>query len=474
MKKEDVLKKIVFFTIILYFLDIILLGGGTLTRIGGVSTRMILFIITILASIPGILREYKKYLTNKYCISVVIFMLLVTVAFILGISNGNSRTIMMTDIKGFLNILIVFPIMYALDTKENIIALIKTMTVALIGIAFLTLILSFYMKMPLDMQSIVYEFFNKNVLCGITCLNQNVTRVFFHTAGRLFFIGFMFLLTYTVINPDKRFIKETGLALLICACFVSYTRSIYLGIFVCFVCFSIFVVFLFRNKVKQYFISIFHMSIMACVIVLLLGILQNDNLISVAVNRCLIATTESNTLQEKEEENISGLDIQEEESILSSDNNMMKNSGKDYSSEGKLDDIDAEKTNLEIRMLRKEMAVANIKRSPIIGNGLGVVNDINGEHIEYFYLDLLSKMGIVGILVFFTPFIMTILDLVKYRKKYSDETALLLFSSIIGVLFLLIISHFNPCMNTNVGLSVYCLSMCIASTLKKEEAKSIE
>ena len=164
MKNENVLKQIAYLAIVLYILDIILLGGGNLTKIGGVSTRILFFAIAVFACIPGMLKDFKRYITNRYCLSVGIFMLFVAVSLAIGILNGNSRMIMITDIKGFLNILIVFPMIYTLDTKEKLMSVLKIMTVMLLGVATVALILSFYMKMPANVQTIVYKFFNSNVL----------------------------------------------------------------------------------------------------------------------------------------------------------------------------------------------------------------------------------------------------------------------------------------------------------------------
>ena len=285
MKNENVLKQIAYIAIVLYILDIILLGGGNLTKIGGVSTRILFFAIAILACVPGMLKDFKKYVTNRYCLSVGIFMLFVAVALAIGILNGNSRVIMITDIKGFLNILIVFPMIYALDTREKLMSILKVMTVTLLGVAAVALILSFYMKMPVNVQTVVYKFFNSNVLCGISSLHGNVTRVFFHTSGRWFFVGFMFLLTFAVLKTEKRIVKELGMAIFMCACFISYTRSIYLAIFVCFITFIVLVNLLFKERAKTYFVSVLRMSVMTLAIVLALGVAQEDNLISVAINR---------------------------------------------------------------------------------------------------------------------------------------------------------------------------------------------
>lgn len=465
MKCESSLKRVIYIAIVLYILDIIFLGGGNLTKIGGISTRILFFAVAILACIPGMLKDFKKYITNKYCLSVGIFMVLVALSLVMGIINGNSRIIMITDVKGFLNILIVFPMIYVLDTKEKLISVLKIMITALLSVAIVALALSFYMRMPVNAQATLYRFFNSNVLCGIASLHGNATRVFFHTAGRLFFAGFMFLLTFAVTKADKKFIKEAGLAVFICACFISYTRSIYLAIFVCFVAFIIFVNILFKEKVKSYFISILRMSVMTLIFVLILGFAQGENLISVAINRCLLATIEIEEPLQTAEQNIQETETEAYKKGTDSTTKKDKEN-KEQDVQNQFDNIDAEKSNLEIRELRKELAIENIKRHPIFGNGLGKVNDINGEHIEYFYLDLLSKMGIVGALAFFMPFILCVYDLIRYRECMLDEDAMLLFSAILSVLFLFVISYFNPCMNTNVGLVIYCLMACIAHIMR--------
>ena len=459
MKSEMMLKKIAYIAVVLYILDIVFWGGGNLTKIGGVSTRMVFFAIAVLACVPGMLKNIKQYITNKYCLIVGGFMLFLVVSLVVGVINGNSRMIMSTDIKGFLNILIVFPMIYVLDTEDKIKSLLKIMIVGLLIITVVALGLSFYALYPTDVQDFAYEFFNSNVLCGLSSLYGNVTRVFFHTAGRLFFVGFMFLWAFSVINTDKRIGKEIGLAALMCACFISYTRSVYFAIFVCFVAFIVCVITLFKEKSKIYFMGILRMSIITLIFIFALGITQGENLVEVAINRCLLATMEI------------------DEPVQTADNSNKtdkKNTKKDKEKKDKtkveedFNNIKAEKSNLEIRELRKKLAIKNIKKHPVFGNGLGVVNDINGEHIEYFYLDLLSKIGVIGTLIFFMPFIFCVYDLIKYRKQMKEINKILLFSANISILFLFVISYFNPCMNTNVGLVVYSLGMSIAVRAKAD------
>lgn len=461
---EDIFKQITYIATLLYLLDIILLGSGNLIKIGGISTRMLFFAVAILFCIPGMLKNLKKYITNKYCISVGIFMFLVAAALVCGVYHGNSRMIISTDIKGFLNILILYPMIYTLDTQEKIETVLKIMTGTLLGVACVALVLSFYMKFPVTIQRAAYSFFRGTKLCGISSLNANVTRIFFHTAGRWFFIGFMFLLTFIVLKEEKKWVKEIGLAVFINACLISYTRSIYLGIFVCFMVFIIVVFGILKPKAKAYFSSLLRMSVMTVVLALVLSLLQGDNLILVAINRCLIATVNTEEFVDEE-------DFNDNEENVDNDNIIESNSEVaeiEKSIEQKFDNAKEEISNLEIRDLRKKLAVENIKEHPVFGNGLGVVNDINGEHIEYFYLDLMSKMGMVGLAALFIPFVLCMYDFVRYHKQMSEKNKLYLFAAMIGTLFLFVISYFNPCMNTNVGLAIYCLCMTVANVSRNE------
>ena len=78
---------------------------------------------------------------------------------------------------------------------------------------------------------------------------------------------------------------------------------------------------------------------------------------------------------------------------------------------------------MAIREQRKTLALENIKKHPLFGGGLGVSNDINDGFIEYFYLDILSKIGFIGFIIFIIPFyflFLTLLFYVMYFAKNKD------------------------------------------------------
>ena len=58
--------KISWIAIVLYFLDIILLGTGQLTKIGPFSTRILFFAVAILAALPFLFVKIREYVRNPF------------------------------------------------------------------------------------------------------------------------------------------------------------------------------------------------------------------------------------------------------------------------------------------------------------------------------------------------------------------------------------------------------------------------
>ena len=431
---KDYMGNIVYVAIILYLLDIIVLGSGNLAKIGGISTRMIFFAVALIGTLPNVIANIKKYITNKYCIVIGMFFAYLIITAIVGVLNGNNFSFLITDIKGFLNFLIFIPMLYVLDSKEKVLFILKLLLYVLTGMAVVTLLLSLYPLYSKEMQDVVYNFLNDYRLAIINYLYGDVMRVFLHTASRVMFLGFMFALTLVHYEPKRKVLWESCAAVLLTSLFVTYTRSIYLGIFVCFVFFVVTVAKWYKEYAKQYIHSLVRIALGVVVLILILGLLQRENPLKVAVGRCLLAGT---SLELLEKNNFEDLDM--------------------------LDNMEDEIDNLSIRDARKKMAINNIKRSPIFGNGLGVVNDQNGDPIEYFYLDMMSKVGIVGLALFLAPFILATIDIIKNRTKYQIQQRFYSYSCVVGVLLLIVISYFNPCMNTSVGLAIY--GMLISSVV---------
>ena len=448
-----VMEMITYISLVLYMFDVVLLGTGELTKSFGIQSRMIFFGISVLAAVVLILLDLKKYLNNKYLISVLVFMVVIFIAAIRGFVGKKNTTILLSDFKGFLNFLIVFPMMAVMYKKNRVISFLKMLCLSLGVVSVLGIILAFYLQMPLEIRHWAYDFFDGYNICMITELTGRVTRIFFNSGSRLFFAGFALSIVFSLIENKRKIIWIFIASLDIFGVFISYTRSGYLAFAIGIFAFVVLILLFYRDFFKP-------LAIRACfvagIVVVLIGtvsVAEKANLVDVAINRCLFAGAEI-------EDNDTNVD-------KPSDNKNDKNNKND-----KLTNEKAEIQNLAIREQRKTLAIENIKKHPFLGGGLGVSNDINDGFIEYFYLDILSKIGFIGFIIFIIPFLFSVFDTIILRDVFCKEQRLLALAAQLGCLFVFVISYFNPCLNSSVGLFMYSLALVLSMPWENKKPKT--
>lgn len=457
MKSSKTIKRamemITYISLVLYMFDVVLLGTGELTKNFGIPSRMIFFGISVLAAVVLILLDLKKYLNNKYLISVLVFMVVIFIAAIRGFVGKQNTTILLSDFKGFLNFLIVFPMMAVMYKKNRVISFLKMLCLSLGVVSVLGIILAFYLQMPLEIRHWAYDFFDGYNICMITELTGKVTRIFFNSGSRLFFAGFALSIVFSLIENKRKIIWIFIASLDIFGMFISYTRSGYLAFAIGIFAFVVLILLFYRDFFKP-------LAIRACfvggIVVVLIGavsVAEKANLVNVAINRCLFAGAEI-------EDNDTNVD-------KPSDNKNDKNNKND-----KLTNEKAEIQNLAIREQRKTLALENIKKHPLFGGGLGVSNDINDGFIEYFYLDILSKIGFIGFIIFIIPFLFSVFDTIILRDVFCKEQRLLALAAQLGCLFVFVISYFNPCLNSSVGLFMYSLALVLSMPWENKKPKT--
>lgn len=447
-----VMEMITYISLVLYMFDVVLLGTGELTKSFGIQSRMIFFGISVLAAVVLILLDLKKYLNNKYLISVLVFMVVIFIAAIRGFVGKQNTTILLSDFKGFLNFLIVFPMMAVLYKKNRVISFLKMLSLSLGVVSVLGIILAFYLQMPLEMRRGAYDFFDGYNICMITELTGKVTRIFFNSGSRLFFAGFALSIVFSLIENKRKIIWIFIASLDIFGVFISYTRSGYLAFVIGIFAFVVLILLFYRDFFKTLAIRACFVGGIVVVLIGMVSVAEKVNLVDVAINRCLFAGAEiedTNTNVEKPSDN--------------------KNDKNDKS---ELTNKKAEIQNLAIREQRKTLALENIKKHPLFGGGLGVSNDINDGFIEYFYLDILSKIGFIGFIIFIIPFLFSVFDTIILRDVFCKEQRLLALAAQLGCLFVFVISYFNPCLNSSVGLFMYSLALVLSMPWENKKPKT--
>lgn len=427
----------------LYFADIILLGTGALTRVGPVSTRILFFAMAIAFSVPLLLVRLKQVLTNGFVIGVVLLLVWVVFSGYRGWRAGNDMAVLKADVMGYLNYAIVPTMICVLDSEKRVHTMIQTVVCCCLAVSALVLGLTFYTFFSEGTKGVLYGFLEGNGFCGITELTPHAVRLFFHTASRYFFVGYLYALYlyYRDRDSSTRFVWLGCMGLFLYGVFVSYTRGVYAGSFV-----GVMLVFglQFLLPLRDRKRLIGGMAASAgCVlaILLVLSLVQRENLLSLGVSRVLKL---ANTSEEAQEDMMK---------LLQSGVNLGPNAQAIAM---------AELMGLSYRKWERMLLADSIALNPILGNGLGKTIP-PFDYVEYSYHDVVNKMGVIGIGLFLFPLVFMAIRILRARKnpRVPQEYLLLSLVGLVSSVYFLFIAYSNPCMNTTVGISCYCLGMAL-------------
>lgn len=426
-----------YWAIILYFLDIILLGSGQMTKVGVFSTRTLFFAVAFLAAVPLMFRKLKELIRNPFFLGVAAFFLCIAYALAIGWMRGNSRTIIKTDVLGYLNFAILPAMLCVLNSRERIEQTMKAIAFASIVVSAATIAVSFFMFYPNPTQ--LYEMLKSMGLCAITKMTKYSVRVFFHTGGRFCLVGYIFALYFALkanCGKRQRILWALGAVALIVAIFLSYSRAQYVGSILAAFAFAIFYIRQNKKETAKVWKLLLCSFAAALVVIGGLSVLQRADMFKTAYYRVVISVAIPNN------------------DLYDSDTQKLKKEADEFV------DFDQEFESINVRAIKISMLDESISRSPVIGNGLGAAINYDDGYVEYSYYDILNKMGVIGLAVFFSPFILMAVFLRKNRKKGIPGPANhICFSCFAVMVYFLFIAYFNPSMNTTVGISCYAFGM---------------
>lgn len=431
--------KISYWAVVLYVLDVVCLGTGDITKIGGISTRMLFLGIAFITSIPFLIRNYKSYWKNKGVVLIGIFLCAVVISGIYGVLSDNNMSILIGDIKGYLNIFILIPMMCTLRDKERVIKLLKIVIWAVVLQCFVSIFLCYMEMYPKPLSDFIYKLVNKKGLGILTGITTRSARVFLYSGSRMSVLCLLLAFSFWLLERRRVVLRYFQMTACLVLAFFSYGRAIYLGLAVVLVLLLLVIAIRYREYLSEMIKKCLCVLLLTGVVLSVIGLTQQTNLFKAAIDRCIVAVM-SDTIEQPDVADSVDMNI---------------------------GNLKAEVDSIEIREEREATALENFKKSPIWGHGLGVVNDSDNETIEYFYLDLLTKMGIIGLVLFLLPVIWAFYTIIKEKNNYSEDQRLLSLACGFGLLFLMIISYFNPCMNTSWGLMVYGLVITMAVPWKE-------
>ena len=458
--KKLTLDKIVFFLLCVLMVDCCIFGAGRTISFGPIGFRMALAGMLLALTIPLAIKKARMLLSNKFLWILLAFALWLIIQAVVGIVCGNLTSVIVSDLKGFSYFAIVLPAICVLTEKRRVHILMKAMmcATAVLGVAGI-LILCIH-NWDLSTFYSIYNFDNQFNLAIFASVNSKLLRVFFKSSNYLL-CGCTFPLYFVLTDKNSRirwcYPLLIGLSLLVLL--LSYTRSIYLAmalaagmaIILC-LCFT-------WKKNTNKLLKLLSVSVLVFVVLIAcLNVVFQYNYLEYAFERVGVTFAETTN-----------------DATLKKDDSMLLD--RDDSAEKE----EYQQATIQSDNLRKDTMnelLELISSSPIVGHGLGknlVVRD--SGYNEYFYLDLMAKTGIIGLILFLIPFGLMVFYLLKRKEMMRDSWFLagMWLSVLIGFMAF---SFFNPYMNASLGISFYCCTIGVFccfndSTSEKKSTDSV-
>lgn len=459
------IEKIAFILLNILVVDLCVFGAGRLIEVGPLTFRMILLIVLFVFCVPLFLKNFKNLLKNNYVRIILIFAGLVVFSTFIGIANNNRTNLIITDIKGFMYFAFLPCVVVLINSHDKVIKLAKTaMYSAAIQAVMHMIFVCFYIaNVPWLNSFAEFSYERRFFYIAYSISSTNVRIIFLSLICLLFGMAFSIYFSLKSTKKVTKIIYPMITAVCGFSLMMTYTRSAYLAAAVTVISILI-ILFVYISK-KERLALLKHLAttlIIVGIITAGFNIKTGDNYISYGLSRVFV-----------------GIDIFD--NLLNKDSNSSLDSGDDSD-----DDSDEIQNDIEeydpfyqstvhsdnLRAQTVSDLMANIKKSPIIGLGLGSEIKSRPEGLnEYFFLDLFSKMGIIGFMCYLAPVVLMIIQLIQLLKKKS-KTFLMLSIWLCVLLGLITYSYFTPCMNSSVGILSYCCVMAVFAFYKKAKIDS--
>ena len=442
MKFYRICDQLAFMILCLLMADCAMLGSGRIISVGPLGLRMILLGLLLVVSLPLIVQHFSHLIKNRLLWILALFALWLGIETLLGIANNNSRALLSSDLKGFAYFVAVVPALCVLNSKQRVHRLMKVIMYASGILAVFALVLLFLYNNNPQLFGKITILDQEHHITMFAAVSARIPRLFFKSTP-YFLCGCAFPIYFAATEKThlRYWLYPLMVGLSLFAMLMSYTRSIYLatGIAALFVMVVLWICL--DTAGRKNLAKTFGMSVAICLAVTLLcSVTMKADYFGYALDR-LGVTFHSSSI--------------EPGTTYPSDPDLT-----DPTIPTQPGDTDSfQQATIQSDTLRAQTMAElkeNIRQSPIWGHGLGKALVVrNGYANEYIYHDILMKTGLIGILLFLSPAIMLLANLIKKLKRKSDA-AQLITPWLTVLLGFMIFSYFNPYMNASLGILFYC------------------
>ena len=438
-----------FICLCLFLLDCCITGGGRYITFFGMPPRLILLGCCILFSIPTLIKNYKKNIKDPMNIFIGLFLIWLIICAFRGWNGGNNREVLMADLKGFMYLLLVPISINSVTNKKRIRNILNVILVGAFLQAMIVFVINVLCSLDISYLHSMYYPVYEIGLGTVSIVSNSIFRIFMNSAPYL--IVACVIVVFRQFQQEKKGILYPLLtAFYLNAILLSYTRSLYgsAGITAVVVFIVAFVIFPGRIKVAMKYT----VATILCTIFLISAqeIVFEANYFNFAASRTFN----------------SEIKISYTSTLLSRIRRMMGTSSNLEDENNEMEETQAQKGYLDrtvasdkLRKITQSELLELVKENPMFGNGLGACSITRNGPDEFFYLDVLARMGIIGIVLYLIPYLYMFL-LVKKNRFVGMMICLLL--------PFWIATAFNPWMNAAIGISCYSVVIAMAGEVARQ------
>jgi len=426
-------------------------GAGRWLMIGSLSIRMTLGLITLVCAIPAIFKGLKCWIKNPMIIGMALFLVYLAICAFIGINKGNRTDVLMSDIKGFSWLFLVPVALAEVNTQKRLVVLMKFVIGGTLLQAFIIVGLNILSIFYPNLVPLLQKLFATYQIGVIGNIASNMIRIYVGSCPYLI-VGCVSMI-YIQISR-KKFSLWYALATGVCinAMLLTFTRSLYGAALITFILVIVLYLVFSINLWKRLLVHVLTALFIAAIFVAGQQVLSGANYMQMALARTFSIgiINENSTDQEVEPIAEATMSTQTTGAAQSNGNNINEDDQENQQQEylDRTEDSDA------IRATTLSELKQMIKQNPVFGNGLGSAISFRKDGlVEYFYYDIINKMGIVGLVLYYMPIAYMVLILLRQFKKSGSVSISIAW--LCSLAAFMAITYFNPYMNAVLGISCY-------------------
>lgn len=436
----------------LFLLECSITGGGRYWEVGPVSVRILLGGLAAVLALPELFRHLGAYLKKPSIWLTLIFVAWLAFCAWLGIRSNNRMDVLITDVKGFMWLFLIPVFVAVVRSRDRLRILLSWVLAGAVIQAALILAVNAAVVLS-DNPEPLCRWLTARSVGLVDIVSNKLVRVFFKSSPYMI-VGCVVVLFRQARAPKLRWRYVLAVALLFNALLLSYTRSLY-GALGLTALISIVAVLILCPAGRKRVLA-FLLAAVVCfgVLVTVQEFVLEGSYLSFAVSRTIgqeVPTSWASQLRGR----IRG-DISDDKP-----NDAEMDRQRSY--------IEVTEKSDQFRQETQDGLKDCIRRSPIIGCGLGAAAASRDSGVdEYFYLDMLARTGIVGLVLYMLPFGYVVLWCLRRRSLLREcpEGA----AVVCGLCTFWVVTWFNPWMNAVLGIAWYAVTLSVPQALEEQNA----